>query len=209
MWWCSQEIFQNCNCPLVDIQDHLTVDVLPTTPSISMPVNNFLRIWVWVSDWSRTVIFYVCIVLLFNYWPIHHRSLWQSRPGYYYQDNIYSLYHGKLKQNRNWIARLILRLIITQWTPWSVSQVSITTKTGTYKLPVNIALTDCWGSALVKMFCLNSQLNFTTDQLESWSSEILQLQNYKIAEKQTFIVCWLDCIVNEFSVDIFCPIFTV
>ena len=156
---------------------------VPTSPSISMPVNNFLMIWVWVSDWSRTVI--LCVLY---YYSIIDQYITGHSEG---TDQViiikttwYCPYHGKLKPNRTRTARLILGLIITQWTPRSVSQVSMRTKTGTHKL-LSIVPWQSTGLCsrrlsiiLVKMF---SKLNFTTDQLESWS-EILQLQNYKIAE---------------------------
>ena len=137
-----------------------------------------------VSDWSRTVIW--CVLYYYSIIDQYITGHTDS-PGQVSISN-----DGKLKQSATRISRLILRirrLITTLRTLWSVSQVPITTKTWTNKLPVNIALTDCRGSDLAIAWIDGSVLFLLkfcfVSKLDNWpalESEILQLQNYKIAE---------------------------
>ena len=90
--------------------------------------------------------------------------------------------------------------------PPSLSQVSISTKTPTYKLPVNIALTDCfrWFSLI-----LVTKLSHSPADPEPFVFERKIVKLLSKLEKSARSSWWVSCFVNEFSVDIFCPIFTV
>ena len=71
--------------------------------------NNFLMIWVSVSDWSGILL--LRLVLLFNYWPIHHTGQTITQLVWYYPGLLY-MYHEKGQTKKNNICS-ILRLIIT------------------------------------------------------------------------------------------------